>query len=116
MAERQIIDSIIIAQEVTYLMCTKKGKKIWMAIKVDFEKAYDRIQWDFIENTLSDVGFPLKMYRIIIDCITTGSMQILWNRMPSVDFCLRGLLDNDAQCLLKSLCYVWRSWVNLFIK
>lgn len=48
-----------------------------MAIKVDLEKAYNRIRWDFIEDTLSDVGFPSKMFRIIMDCITMISMQIL---------------------------------------
>lgn len=57
-ARRQITDNIIIAQKIVHSICSKKGKKSWMVIKVDLEKAYDRICWDFIEETILDVGFP----------------------------------------------------------
>ncbi|KAA3471164.1 Retrovirus-related Pol polyprotein LINE-1 [Gossypium australe] len=57
-AERQITDNILIAQEIVHSMRTKKGKKSKMAIKLDLEKAYDKICWDFIEDTLVDFGFP----------------------------------------------------------
>ena len=49
---RHIIDNIVIAQEVIHSMCKKTGKKGFMAIKVDLEKAYDRLNWDFIYETL----------------------------------------------------------------
>lgn len=38
-----IADNINIAQEIIHLMRHKKGKVGWMAIKVDLEKAYDRL-------------------------------------------------------------------------
>ncbi|KAA3475887.1 tyrosine decarboxylase 1-like [Gossypium australe] len=42
-AGRNIFDNIILAQEVIHSMrCNLKGRK-WMAIKLDLEKAYDRI-------------------------------------------------------------------------
>nr|KYP56170.1 hypothetical protein KK1_002407 [Cajanus cajan] len=40
---RQTTDNIIIAHEVIHSMRHKKGKKRWMAIKIDIEKAYDRL-------------------------------------------------------------------------
>ena len=40
---RHITDNIIIAQEALHSMRNKKGKVGWMAIKVDLEKAYDRL-------------------------------------------------------------------------
>ncbi|XP_038997979.1 uncharacterized protein LOC120123032 [Hibiscus syriacus] len=43
---------IIGASEVIHSMRTKKDKEGWMAIKVDLEKAFDRIRWDFIVDTL----------------------------------------------------------------
>ena len=45
-----------------------------MAIKVDLEKAYDRLRWDFIHDTLKDVGLPKEFIRITMECITTARM------------------------------------------
>lgn len=47
---RHIIDNILVAQEVMHSMHIRKGKTAWMALKVDLEKAYDRIQWSFFER------------------------------------------------------------------
>lgn len=41
---RNITDNIIIAQEVIHSMRRKGGKTGWMAIKVDLEKAFDRLK------------------------------------------------------------------------
>lgn len=40
---RQSRDNIIIAQEIFHSMRNKKGKKGWLAIKIDLEKTYDRL-------------------------------------------------------------------------
>ena len=39
-------------------MKLKKGKKGYMAIKIDLEKANDRLSWDFIENILAKIELP----------------------------------------------------------
>lgn len=41
---RQIVDNIIIAQKITHSMRNAQGNKKSLAIKVDLEKAYDRIK------------------------------------------------------------------------
>ncbi|GMI87106.1 hypothetical protein HRI_002379900 [Hibiscus trionum] len=41
---RQITDNIILAQEIVHSMAKKNGAKAWMAVKVDLEKAYDRLE------------------------------------------------------------------------
>lgn len=46
-AGRNIHDNIIVAQEILHSMRNKKGKTGWMAIKIDLEKAYDRLSWSF---------------------------------------------------------------------
>lgn len=45
---RQITDNIIIVQEMLHSMRKKQGEVGYMAIKIDFEKAYDRLRWSFI--------------------------------------------------------------------
>lgn len=40
---RQIVDNIVFMQEVLHTMRRKQGAKGYMAIKIDFEKAYDRL-------------------------------------------------------------------------
>ncbi|KAH1105925.1 hypothetical protein J1N35_009693 [Gossypium stocksii] len=52
---RNITDKIIIAQEVIHSMRGTKKKRKWMAIKINLEKAYDRVRWDFIEVSLEAV-------------------------------------------------------------
>lgn len=115
-AGRWIKDNIVIAQEVVHSMPTKKGKKSWMVIKVDLEKAYDRLKWDFIRDTLSDVGFPSNLSRIIMECISTASMQIFGMEGLRLNFFPVGALDKGAQCLITFLCFVWRNWAILLIK
>lgn len=41
-------DNIIVAQEVIHSKRNVKGRKGFMATKIDVEKAYDRICWDFV--------------------------------------------------------------------
>ena len=52
-AGRLIFDNILIAQEIFHGLQTNKacqGK--YMAIKTDMNKAYDRVEWDFIKALL----------------------------------------------------------------
>lgn len=48
-----------------------KDEKKFMAIKIDLEKAYNRLKWSFIEETLVHANFPPPMIRLIMTCITT---------------------------------------------
>lgn len=42
--ERNIVDNIIVTQEVVHSMRSFKGKKYGMILKIDLEKAYDRLR------------------------------------------------------------------------
>ncbi|KAH1097249.1 hypothetical protein J1N35_014170 [Gossypium stocksii] len=83
-AGRNISDNIILAQEVIHSMRCKRKWRNWMAVKLDLEKAYDRISWDFISISLA--GIPFFLRRVIMSAITSPSMQILWNGVPTQKF------------------------------
>ncbi|XP_061353484.1 kinesin-like protein KIN-14B [Gastrolobium bilobum] len=53
-------------------MRSKKGAKGWMMIKVDLEKAYNRISWDFLRDTLQDVGFPPNIINLVMWTLDLG--------------------------------------------
>ena len=93
---RQITDNIVIVQEVLHTMKRKQSGKGYMTIKIDFEKAYDRLKWDFIRNTLEEMNFPIRMVEVIMECITSPTMRVLWNGEPSEVFQpSRGIRQGD---------------------
>ena len=55
-------------------------------IKVDLEKAYDRLGWRFLESTLRDIGFTRRFASIIMNYVSTCSMQVFWNGNLSKKF------------------------------
>lgn len=50
-----------------------------MTIKVNLEKAYDRLSWNFIFETLVEANIPMNLTQIIMECVTTSRMNVLWN-------------------------------------
>ncbi|XP_019199070.1 PREDICTED: uncharacterized protein LOC109192823 [Ipomoea nil] len=76
---KQITDNILVYQEALNSMKTKKGKVGWMVMKIDLEKAYDRLSWSTIEDTLVEIGFNQTWTRNIMHCISSPRMAILWN-------------------------------------
>ena len=93
---RHITENIIIAQEVIHSMRRKMGKKGFMAIKVDLEKAYDRLSWNFIYETLTELALPIGLIQLIMECITSTRMNILWHGELTDDFSpSRGVRQGD---------------------
>lgn len=40
----------------------KKGKKGFMAIKIDMAKTYDHVDWHFLKKVIVVHGFPISFY------------------------------------------------------
>jgi len=45
---RSIHDNILLTHEIMPKFKNLKSRTSWVAIKLDMEKAYDRLEWDFI--------------------------------------------------------------------
>lgn len=71
------MDNIIITQEVIHSMKLKRGKKHWMAIKIDLEKANDRLNWPFIKETIDDIGLPSFFIDLVWACLSTSRIKVL---------------------------------------
>nr|XP_023896544.1 uncharacterized protein LOC112008446 [Quercus suber] len=68
---RKGIDNVIIALEIIHSLGKKKGRTGYMALKIDLEKAYDKLEWGFIRNMLDRINFPMKLIDVIMSCVST---------------------------------------------
>jgi len=91
---RQILDGLVVTQEVIHSMKAKKQKG--MMIKLDLSKAYDRINWQYLEEILGSFGFSNRWIKWVHSCISTPNFSILVNGTPSKTFkASRGIRQGD---------------------
>ena len=78
---RQILDTVLIDKEAVDSILRRKEKAI--LCKLDIEKAYDYIRWDFLLQILERMGFRSKWISWIDWCISTVSFSVLFNGSPT---------------------------------
>nr|GEU67615.1 RNA-directed DNA polymerase, eukaryota, reverse transcriptase zinc-binding domain protein [Tanacetum cinerariifolium] len=82
--ERQIFDGHFILNEV--IQWFKLKKKQSLIFKVDFDKAYDSFQWDFLDDVLKNFGFGNKWCAWIQSCLRSSRGSIIINSSPTEEF------------------------------
>nr|GEW34298.1 RNA-directed DNA polymerase, eukaryota [Tanacetum cinerariifolium] len=93
-ADRQNLDGPFILNEVIQWCSSKKKQAI--IFKVDFEKAYDSVRWDFLDEILSKFGFGHKWRMWIQSCLTSSRGSIIINGSPTEEFQFyKGLKQGD---------------------
>lgn len=71
---RLMIDNALIAFECFHHMkLKKKGKKGYMALKLDMSKACDRMKFRFLHAVLHTMEFPTSFTNLIMCCVTSVS-------------------------------------------
>lgn len=77
---RHMDDNILIAHELTYIINKQqRGATHLAALKLDMNKAYDRVNWNFLLKVLKAYGFPDLWLVLIRECISTPSYRIIIN-------------------------------------
>ncbi|GKE13007.1 RNA-directed DNA polymerase, eukaryota, partial [Tanacetum coccineum] len=75
--------------------CKSKHKQA-LIFKVDFEKAYDSVKWDFLDDVLNKFGFGNKWCKWIQCCLRSSRGSILVNGSPTEEFQFgKGLKQGD---------------------
>nr|GEV49703.1 hypothetical protein [Tanacetum cinerariifolium] len=74
----------------------KRKKRQLLVFKVDFEKAYDSVRWDFLDDILRKFGFGEKWCKWILSCLRSsrGSTLVNGSLMEEFLFC-KGLKQGD---------------------
>ncbi|GJX41809.1 hypothetical protein Tco_0256799 [Tanacetum coccineum] len=75
---RSITDNILLTQELMHNYHLERGTPR-CAFKVDIQKAYDTVDWDFLRIILLGFGFHQKMVSWIMECVTSTSYSICVN-------------------------------------
>ncbi|GJU33567.1 RNA-directed DNA polymerase, eukaryota [Tanacetum coccineum] len=93
-ANRQILDGPFILNEL--MSWCKHTKFKGMIFKVDFEKAFDSVKWDYLDETLKSFGFGLKWRNWISGCLNNAKGSVLVNGNPTKEFqFFKGLKQGD---------------------
>ncbi|KAK1427996.1 hypothetical protein QVD17_16799 [Tagetes erecta] len=75
---RKISDNILLTQELMHNYHRQKGPPR-CAFKIDIQKAYDTVNWEFLKHALLGFGFHPKMVEWIWLCVSTASFSIKVN-------------------------------------
>jgi hypothetical protein len=80
---RLITDNILAAYETLHSMHTRMwGKEGYMALKLDMSKAYDRVEWGFLEEVMRRLGFAPRWIQLIMNCVKTVNYAVIVNGIP----------------------------------
>lgn len=87
---------MIIAFEcIHHIQALKRGAPL-CAYKLDLSKAYDRMDWDFLEGALAKWGFSVKWITLVMACVRSVKYSVKFNGKLLDTFSpMRGLRQGD---------------------
>ncbi|XP_073355415.1 uncharacterized protein [Aegilops tauschii subsp. strangulata] len=73
---RLITDNALVAFECFHFIEQNKNpEKNFCAYKIDLSKAYDRVDWGFLENAMKGLGFDYRWIKWIMSCVTSAEVD-----------------------------------------
>lgn len=80
---RNIQDNVLVAHELLHALKSKKEcQNTYLAIKTDISKAYDRVEWNFLEKVMIQLGFDTRWVNWVMECVRSVSYEVLINGSP----------------------------------
>ncbi|PKI37422.1 hypothetical protein CRG98_042208 [Punica granatum] len=76
---RRASDNVILLREIIHSFRRQKGKQRSFVLKLDLEKAFDRLKWNVIRKVLHHFGLPEQWSQWIMSCVSSTSTSVLLN-------------------------------------
>lgn len=70
---------VTLYQEIIYRLHWDKHKIGSVVHKIDLAKACDIVAWEFLKDCLIEMAFPPLLIKLIMNCVTSMSLTLLWN-------------------------------------
>ena len=98
---RWINQNVVLAHEIVHSLKHTGKKKGYLGIKLDFQKAYNRMEWSFLMAVLRTFGFSSTFANLIHQCLSSVEVSLLlkWRSIPP------GVLDKET--LYRHICLFW---------
>lgn len=81
------IENIISAYECLHFMKRNKAKKDrFCAVKLDMMKAYERVEWGYVEAIMTKMGFAPSWVSLIMRMVSTVKFSVMLNGGKLEDF------------------------------
>uniref|UniRef100_A0A803QHU3 Reverse transcriptase domain-containing protein n=2 Tax=Cannabis sativa TaxID=3483 RepID=A0A803QHU3_CANSA len=69
----------VISKLITKVLNRTSGRKGIVSLKLDMSKAFDRVEWCFIEEVMRKMGFAEQWIRLIMTCLSTNTFSFTIN-------------------------------------
>ncbi|KAJ0491837.1 putative RNA-directed DNA polymerase [Helianthus annuus] len=92
--DKFILDGPLIVNEL--ISWCKRCKRKAFLLKIDFEKAYDNVNWSFVVEIMKQMGFPELWCSWIWGILNSARSSVLVNGSPTFEFkCEKGMRQGD---------------------
>ena len=93
---RYILESVVTAHEVLHSVHSSKEKGL--VLKLDYEKAFDKVDLDFLEELLIIRGFCPMWIKLIRSVVRNGHVGVKINQVEGPFFGQKKVCDKETPC------------------